>query len=618
MSILFKSHGGSDSIDTARLAPPADGEIAPDEQADFGYFLDPESGDDNYLIESDQTVADLKALGTAMIDFNDKKTQQATDSNNAVDATPDSTLPTVLTYWGQFLDHELTARTDREGNLSQITGSSVSVANPNIIERSLKNSRTPRFDLDSVYGSLPIIQSPAPGQEDLSQAVATVVFGMRHPDFPNKMRVGTAHHDDDLGDLPDNLDEHRDLPRYQQVRPEEEVRNAALKLAQSSLKLEDFDKFENNIDGRALIGDMRNDENLIIAQFHLSFLRFHNKAVDFLNENETGWIADFNSAQALTRLHYQWLITNQYLPSMCQGDVLQRVLEDKAKHFFDFRRDYDARLRANGADKQVLSKALPLEFSVAIYRFAHSMVRNAYDYNQNFGRPKTGNNDQATFNEMFAYTGNGGFEGHPRVPKERIIDWTRFLTADNSGNDGLPERVARNIDTELAPPLADLVNEGGEHPEGTDVRALLRHLAQRNLLRGYNLRLPTGQALHRHLKNLGAVNSAPIDDVSTLFGNKPDMQNFFQTQQQSELHTRTPLWFYCLAEAEAVGGNQLGEVGSWIVASTFVGVLLDDPDSALSREFEPEQSPLRVKNGNGGNAPIDSLEKWMKFALVLE
>jgi hypothetical protein len=55
-------------------------------------------------------------------------------------------------------------------------------------------------------------------------------------------------------------------------------------------------------------------------------------------------------------------------------------------------------------------------------------------------------------------------------------------------------------------------------------------------------------------------------------------------------------------------------VGSFLVASTFVGVLLADPDSALSRGFDPTQSPLRM----GDNSPIDSIVKWMRFASVLE
>ena len=64
----------------------------------------------------------------------------------------------------------------------------------------------------------------------------------------------------------------------------------------------------------------------------------------------------------------------------------------------------------------------------------------------------------------------------------------------------------------------------------------------------------------------------------------------------------------------AAGGNQLGELGSWMVANTFIGCLLADPDSALSKDFEPSHSPLRMPDGS----VIDSIDKWLRFALVME
>jgi hypothetical protein len=434
--------------------------------------------------------------------------------------------------------------------------------------------------------------------------MVTVISGLRHPTLINKMRVGTS--DGSQSNLPDGLDIHRDLPRYVQVQAA--VRDAALRVAEASMKPEDFTKFKNSLPQRALIGDTRNDENLVVAQFHLSFLRFHNKAIDFLTDHKTGWVPDFSSAQTLTRLHYQWLIVEGYLKGVCDPAVVERVLKDRASHFFKFRAEFDAR-RQNSR----IGNALPLEFSIAGYRFGHSMVRALYDFNKNFGRPGGIIFDKSTLKQLFEFTGGGGaLDGSKRLPSVWVIDWTRFVGVDpHDSQDDLPARVARKIDTAIAPLLGDMPKEGND--QQGDLQKLFKNLAKRNLRRGYNLRLPTGQALHRLLKQNGAVLSDPIADVSTIFSAKPELKTFL-TNSASKFAERTPLWFYILAEAEKGGGNHLGEVGSFLVASTFVGVLLADPDSALSREFHPQQSPLRMAD----NSPIDSIAKWMRFAEVMQ
>jgi hypothetical protein len=273
------------------------------------------------------------------------------------------------------------------------------------------------------------------------------------------------------------------------------------------------------------------------------------------------------AAQLLTRLHYQWLIVEGYLKGVCQPEVVSRIVDSRASHFFKFRAEYDARQPAIR-----LGNALPLEFSAAASRFGHSMVRAAHDHNNAFGRP----NNPATFDLLFTFTGGGGMFGSPKLPKNWVIDWVRFVVANPPKiNDGQAKRVARKIHTELAPPLGVMQKEGNNLPAG-QLQDLFKHLARRNLRRGYNLRLPTGQAVHRYLRQHGAITSPPIEDVSTIFAGKPNMQDFL-TNSGAKFHQRTPLWFYCLAEAEQSGGQSLGEVGSWLVASTIIGVLLSNP-----------------------------------------
>jgi hypothetical protein len=52
-------------------------------------------------------------------------------------------------------------------------------------------------------------------------------------------------------------------------------------------------------DGTAIIGDARNDENLILAQLHLLFLQIHNRCLN------TGLATTLAGAQQLTRWHFQ-------------------------------------------------------------------------------------------------------------------------------------------------------------------------------------------------------------------------------------------------------------------------------------------------------------------------
>jgi hypothetical protein len=606
MTVLFQTHSGrekfepqeagdeaapqvSRSMRARATAPPAGTDIAVDEQADFGYLVPPLDSPENYLPETGETLGELDELGNLMVDA--VEPEEPSDEVSAAD----STMPPVLTYWGQFLDHELTARTDRESVITSVVNAHPPVSS-STVESQFRNARSPRFDLDSIYGGSPI----GPG---ITADVVTVISGMRHPTQVNKMRVGTAV---DPGPLPDGLDEHRDLPRYVQVQAS--VRDAALRLAQESMGQEEFEKFSSGLGQRALIGDTRNDENLVVAQFHLSFLRFHNKAVDFLTSHKTGWVPDFSSAQVLTRLHYQWLIVEGYLKGVCDSAVVNKVVQDRASHFFKFRAEFDAR-RQNTR----LGSALPLEFSVAAYRFGHSMVRAFYDYNKNFGRPPGGFLPNAPLNLLFGFTGGGGnIADEKKLPKNWVIDWTRFVgVAPHDAADGQPARAARKIDTEIAPPLGNMVKEGTDEAN-VQIKALFKHLARRNLRRGYNLRLATGQAVHKYLQQHGALETNPITDVSAIFTSKPALRDFLKNTQ-SGMHGRTPLWFYLLAEAEAGGGNRLGELGSWLVASTFIGVLLADPDSALSRGFTPGQSPLRAPD----NSEIDSIAKWMNFAGVM-
>lgn len=341
---------------------------------------------------------------------------------------------------------------------------------------------------------------------------------------------------------------------------------------------------------RAMIGDGRNDENLLVAQLHLAFLRFHNAIAESLE----GSIADaddrFVEAKRRTTLIYQWLVVNVYLPRVCQPSVVDGVKSAGAPLYKAFR---------ERVAKTASELPLPLEFSVAAFRFGHSMVRAEYDHNSNFGRPGS-LKPRASFLDLFSFTGGDKLgetsigQIFDRLPSNWVIDWNKFAkdTPDE------PDQRARKIDIKLAPPLGDMFKESDA---GGELQRILRHLAERNLRRGYRLNIPTGQGVAAAINAFDASDAPSVeagiykvayhDDCPDM--PPPEEQDGLQVLSESVLANgtggqtlsdhgmldATPLWFYCLREAEVTEGDTLGPLGSRIVAETLIGLIVEDDQS---------------------------------------
>lgn len=481
-------------------------------------------------------VAGLIELGDAMVE----QDQSSTDQNSAI--------PAVYTYWGQFIDHDLTANTDRDADISDITRSDLQALDPEHVRTNLRNLREPALNLDAVYGDGPTF----PGQPRTAAA-----------DFYNgpKFIIGQVDTGPRIAGvfIPPDDDLHRDLPRRSKA---------------------------------ALIADGRNDENLIIAQLHLAFLRFHNAVVDWVRDHEPEHSGDaqvFARARQLTEWHYQWLVVNDYLKTVTKRGEAEDVVANGDPRFAP--RDGDV--------------FMPLEFSTAVFRFGHSMVRGTYDYNRNFGKPGLANIPNAPFDLLFAFTGDGGFFGGQVLPFNWIIEWDRFV---DKGMDD-PERFARTIDTFIAPPLTQMLNQGAgldpNDPVEAPIRELLKHLARRNLLRGYHLSIPTGQAVAEQMGVTPLAKEALADDDTALK----------TVMEQHGFLDNTPLWYYILREAEVQErGRTLGEVGSRIVCETIIGQVRHDPTSYLRQEhgWTPDDG-VTMPDGSA----ITSLSDLLRFAGVM-
>ncbi len=372
------------------------------------------------------------------------------------------------------------------------------------------NTRTPALDLDSVFGGGPGLRP------DLY---------MPNPDGSAgpKLKIGSGG-------------VHEDVPRV------------------------------GSADGtsKALLGDPRNDENVMIAGLHCAHILFYNRVLDELGAfsleafpsvrraDLSNRYMRFLAAREVTLWHYQWLLVNEHLPQIAGQAMVDDVLA-----------------RGNRCYRPPARDAfMPIEFGAAAYRFGHSMVRPSYRANFTSGTGDSANPAADPFFALVFDVNEPGFSAPPSHDRgdllggfaapRRYVGWQTFFDF----GDGQVKNNKR-IDTTISSVLFTL-----------PLPAIAPHtqtaptvLPQRNLLRQLTWGLPSGQDIAAAMgeDQLAAADLADIASVHPPFA------------------TSTPLWYYLLAEAKAVaGGEHLGPVGGRIVTETLIGLLRADRTSYLS------------------------------------
>ncbi|HEX2041792.1 MAG TPA: heme peroxidase family protein [Acidimicrobiales bacterium] len=292
-------------------------------------------------------------------------------------------------------------------------------------------------------------------------------------------------------------------------------------------------------DGTADIGDPRNEENAIIHQLQIAMIKFHNACVDHLAGQGTPQNELFPKAQAVCQRYYQWAVLTDFIPRICGQAAVDAVLKKPSGN---------APIRADlRFYKPKQTPFMPLEFAVAAYRFGHSQIRAGYALRDNVGA--------AFFQPQASERNLNGFR--PLLPDLKV-DWQNFF--DIPGAQKAPQPSQR-IDSKLSGPLFQL-------PFGGEPKSL----AERNLLRGKALKLPSGQAVAE------AMGFKPLTNAELGFQDDPGWGG------------QAPLWYYVLKEAELQNeGTHLGDVGGRIVAETLVGLLVENRNSffRLDPNFQP-------------------------------
>jgi hypothetical protein len=324
-----------------------------------------------------------------------------------------------------------------------------------------------------------------------------------------------------------------------------------------------FEDLPRDREGVAVIGDPRNDENVMVAGLHAAFILFHNAVVDRARRDRGDDDRDvFARARRIVTWHYQWIVLHELLPQIAGGDLVDRILHSGRRIYTPSR------------------AVMPVEFQGAAYRFGHSIVRPSYRANL------AGDRGEPFFGMVFDRAGEGqsdpvDLRGGARA-RRRFIGWQTFF--DFGDGEVKPNK---RIDAKLSTPLFDLplgTISDGQPPTS---------LATRNLLRQVTWSMPSGQAV------AAAIGAAPLAP-----GDLSELERYGLGLERS-----TPLWYYVLREAAVqCEGQTLGPVGGRIVAEVLIGLLqLDDGSFASRRPDWRPTLPTRSGRVTGEFAMVDLL-----------
>ncbi|MDJ0933628.1 peroxidase family protein [Breoghania sp.] len=359
----------------------------------------------------------------------------------------DSNTPSGFTFLGQFIDHDITLDTPAMGD-------------------QIPNGRTPNLDLDCVYG----------GGRDASPHL----YQRRAKKV--KMVINGVEKEVDASN--------------RGLQPAEGTR-----YSDTRCDLQHSRTYQQDA-GTAIIGNPRNDENAIVSQIQFSMIKFHNSLVDHYIEvhgKKLNKLAPAEAEEIFEKVrdhvthYYHKEILEEFLPGLIGKHMVVKIATEGRRYyykggFFDH------------PNACILASFMPVEFSVAAYRFGHSQVRQSYQMRGGYfavdlfdpGNMKGGLRGFQPISQgapdrlplFLRFLQDAEADHHRKTQKPTITDGQRH----NYGPVKTPFawQPARKIDTRLTEHLFVLHQVGVVDVDG------LGSLASRNLNRGRVFRLPSG------------------------------------------------------------------------------------------------------------------------------
>ncbi|KZM52012.1 heme peroxidase family protein [Labrenzia sp. OB1] len=306
-------------------------------------------------------------------------------------------IPAGYTYFGQFVDHDITLDT---------TPLSQQLSDPTATE----NFRTPSLDLDSLYADGP---SLSPHIYDRN---AVPPYGPSNQFLIGKTSPSPSDN------IPNALP--NDLPR--------------------------------NRAGRALIGDERNDENLAVAQTHLAFLKFHNAVVEYVSQNQPmlEGVDQFNEARRIVTWHYQWIVLFDWVERLTERGLVRRI-KHEGRRFYRFKTKPYMPAEFSAAAYRIGHSMVRETYDFNRVFREGGLTPATLDFLFGFtGKSGAILGDLANDPDVQAHPRVPGGKLE-RLPGNWIIDWRRFFELDQNTQ----PNATRLLDPQLAPMLRQLPGE---------------------------------------------------------------------------------------------------------------------------------------------------------------
>lgn len=271
--------------------------------------------------------------------------------------------------------------------------------------------------------------------------------------------------------------------------------------------------FQRNARGTALVPEQRNDDHVIIAQFHMLMQRLHNM---LLNK---GFATDAAHAQKLLTLTFQMVVLEDYLKEILNTQIYQEVI---------------CKDRDLLPDETFWTDV----FRFATFRFGHSTVRNTYSLRIAEDDPLS----QKDLTDLFMAS-----RSKRGINADDLIDWRVFFCL--AGEDQFEGLMP--IDTRISGFLADI-------PMGQGIGI---HIAAKNLESELAANLPNGIEVAKMVAE--KLPKSIHHDFRLL--ETSDIEDAAFNNMGLEIKDLT-IWLYILLEAQFSAPHRLGITASCVNA----------------------------------------------------